>query len=329
MAEKNVKKNGTYVLGVDLGGTKILAAVVSKDGKVISRAKKKTKADSDAQAIMQRMVDCCEEAMEKAKLTAKSILAIGVGSPGPLDPIEGKVLDTPNLNLKNAPIAKFISEKLKIKTFIDNDVNIGTLGEFTYGAGKGKKDIIGIFLGTGVGGGVIINGKLHHGYSLNAGELGHMKLVANGELCGCGQRGCLEAYASKTAMIRKIKEAIAEGKKSILPELIGDNWSKLTSKVFKKCVEEKDPLVVPILEEAAIYTGIGIGSLLNILSPELVVIGGGLCEALPDFFMPIIRNHAEKNSFPIMYKGIKIVPAALGDDAGILGAAALAWQRIK
>ena len=155
-----------------------------------------------------------------------------------------------------------------------------------------------------------------------------MKLVANGEICGCGQAGCLEAYASKTAMIRRLKEAVAKGRKTILLDLINGDWEKLTSKVFKQCVDEKDKLVISILEEAAMYTGIGVGSLLNILSPEMVIIGGGMAEALPDFFMPIIEKYAKENSFPIMHEKVQIVPAALGDNAGVLGAAALAWRSL-
>ncbi|MDX9755838.1 MAG: ROK family protein [bacterium] len=170
-AKKKTKQK--FVVGVDLGGTKMLAAVVSRSGKVISRAKKKTKADQPAVEILKRLVKCCQEAVKDAKLTFKQIEGIGIGSPGPLDPIKGTVLDTPNLNLTNAPITAYLSKTLKCKVFLDNDVNIGTLGEFSYGAGKGNKDVVGIFLGTGVGGGIIINGKLHHGQCLNAGERGH------------------------------------------------------------------------------------------------------------------------------------------------------------
>lgn len=181
-----------------------------------------------------------------------------------------------------------------------------------------------------MGGGIIINGKLHHGHSLNAGELGHMKVVADGgRLCGCGQSGCLEAYASKTAMIKRLKEAVEKGEKTILPSLIGEDWSKLTSKIFKQCVEEHDALVISVMEEAARYTGVAVGSLLNILSPDVVIIGGGMAEAMPDFFLPIIDKYAKVNSFDIMQKDVPIVIGTLGDDAGILGAAALAWQRLK
>ncbi|MGC9326068.1 MAG: ROK family protein, partial [Candidatus Hinthialibacter sp.] len=213
--------------------------------------------------------------------------------------------------------------------FLDNDVNVGTFGEFVYGAGKGCRHLVGIFMGTGIGGGVIIDGKLLHGFSYNAGELGHLKVRAFGAKCGCGDRGCLEAYASKTAMIKNFKKAVKKGKSTILTELIGDNWNKLTSKVFRKAWDANDKLVVQELEGAAKLTGVAVGSLLNVLSPEKVIIGGGLVEALEKELLPIIRENAKKNCFPIISKNVEIVPAALGDDAGILGAAAIAWKRLK
>jgi len=317
------------MLGVDLGGTKILSAVVTESGTIVARSKKKTRPEKPAEDILSRIAACCCEAVEAAGMTLTEIEAVGVGSPGPLDPDTGCVIETPNLNLTGAPIAPYLSKELNIPAFLDNDVNVGTLGEFVYGAGKGKSDIVGIFMGTGIGGGVIVNGQLLHGFSKNAGELGHMKLAAGGAVCGCGQRGCLEAYASKTAMIKRFQRAVKKKKPTILTKLIGDDWTKLTSKVFLQAIEAKDKLVVSTVDRAAKYTGVAVGSLLNILSPEMVIIGGGLVEALGEKVLDRIREFAKKNCFPIVYEGVEIVPAALGDDAGILGAAALAWSRLK
>lgn len=317
-----------FVLGVDLGGTKILAAVVTESGEVISRAKKKTKPERPTEEILERLAKCCRKAVDEAGVSFDSIAGIGVGAPGPLDPDKGIVIETPNVNLTNAHITDFLKKELNVPAFLDNDVNVGTLGEYVYGAGKGKKDVIGIFMGTGIGGGVIINGELLHGFSKNAGELGHMKLVHDGAECGCGQYGCLEAYASKTAMIKRLQNAIRNGAKSVLPDLIGDDWTKLTSKIFLKAFEANDDLVISTVERAAKYTGVGVGSLLNILSPEVVVIGGGLVEALGEPVLEIIRKYARENCFSIVYDGVAIVPAALGDDSGILGAAALAWSKV-
>ncbi len=321
--------NQSYVLGVDLGGTKILAAVITKKGEVLARAKKKTKAQKPGEEILQRIAAVCRDAVEEVGMAFEQIDAIGIGSPGPLDPDQGIVLETPNLNLTNAPICPYLNEQLGVPAFMDNDVNVGTFGEFKFGAGKGHKDVIGIFLGTGVGGGIVVDGKLLHGKSKNAGEIGHMKIHAGGDQCGCGQKGCLEAYASKTAMEKRLKAAIDKGKKSILPDILPKkDWSKLTSKIYVKAVEEKDKLVINELKRAAKNTGIAVGSLLNLFSPEKVIIGGGLTEALEDLFLPIIRETAQKNCFSIMYENCEIVPAALGDDSGILGAAAIAWNRL-
>ena len=316
------------VLGVDLGGTKILAAVVTQSGNIISRAKKKTKPAKPMEDILGRIEACCREAVEASGIPLDHIAGVGVGSPGPLDPVKGIVIETPNLNLTGAPITPYLNQKLNLPAFIDNDVNVGTLGEFVYGAGQGKKDVVGIFLGTGIGGGIIIDGRLLHGFSYNAGELGHMKIRAGGAKCGCGQRGCLEAYASKTALIKRFQRAVKKGTKTILVDLIGDDWSKLTSSVFKKAVEADDKLVIEEITRAGKYTGLAVGSLLNILSPEMVIIGGGLMEALGDRILTLIRQFAQKNSFPIAFDGVQIVPAKLGDDAGILGAAALACRHL-
>lgn len=318
-----------YVVGVDLGGTKMLSAVVDREGSVLSRSKKKTKAQRESDEILERLDACVREAVEASELPMESIAAIGVGSPGPLDPIEGRIFETPNLNLSNAPIAPFLNERTGIPVFLDNDVNVGTFGEFTYGAAKGKQHVIGIFLGTGVGGGVILNGEPFHGASLNAGELGHTKIVAYGDKCGCGDRGCLEAYASKTAMIARIQKRVSKGMKTALTEITGGDWSKLTSSAFVKAVEAKDKIALKEIRRASKYTGVAVGSLINILSPEMVVIGGGLVEALEDMIMPDIRYHAEHNCFQILFEKTEIVPASLGDDAGILGAAALAWKRLE
>ncbi|MDP8246298.1 MAG: ROK family protein [Candidatus Hinthialibacter antarcticus] len=327
MAASAGQKN--HVVGIDLGGTKILSAVVDREGNVLSRAKKKTKAQRTSDEILLRLEECSREAIEASGVPASEIAAVGIGSPGPLDPITGCILETPNLNLSNAPIAPYLIEKLAMPVFLDNDVNVGTFGEFTYGAAKGKQHVIGIFLGTGVGGGVILNGEPFHGASLNAGELGHTKIVAYGDKCGCGDRGCLEAYASKTAMIKRIKKRISKGKKSILTDLTNGDWTKLTSSVFVKAIEANDKITVNEIHRASKYTGVAVGSLMNILSPEMVVIGGGLVEALEAQIMPDIRYHAERNCFPIMSEKCEIVPAMLGDDAGILGAAAIAWKRLE
>lgn len=319
-------ENRRYVIGIDLGGTKVLAGVVDEQGNIIGRGKKKTRAERSPDEILERLADCCRKALDDAGLAMDAIEAIGVGAPGPLDPEKGIIFDTPNLSLNHTPLTPYLTQQFGVPAYLDNDVTVGTFGEFIYGAARGKKDIVGIFMGTGIGGGLIFGGKRYHGASLNSGEIGHIKVKVGGALCGCGQRGCLEAYASKTAIIKQMQRRIAKGKSSIVPELIQGDWSKLSSSVFKAAVERNDKVTVKQLKRAAMYTGVALGSLMNTLSPEAVVIGGGMIEAVGDLLMPIIRENAQRNCFSIMYDHCEIVEAALGDDSGMLGAAALAWE---
>jgi glucokinase len=317
------------VLGIDLGGTKILAAAIDKDGQVLSRSKRKTKAQRGPGEALDRMAECAQDAARAAGLEMTDIIAAGVGAPGPLDPIRGIIIDTPNLKFVNLPLKDELEARISVPVFVDNDVNLGMFGEFVYGAARGVQHAIGLFVGTGVGGGVIIDGKLHHGFSLNGGELGHMVLDPDGPTCGCGNRGCLEAFASRTAIQREIEAAVKAGKKTVVPKLVNGDLSQITSNVLKKAIEQDDTVVEEILKSVCKYLGIGVGSLLNILSPEVVVLGGGVVEAMPDFFIERVKKQAFKIAFPVCCENVRIVASALGDDAGILGAGALARQRLS
>ncbi|HOE10206.1 MAG TPA: ROK family protein [bacterium] len=324
----NVNRQDRPVLGIDLGGTKILAAVVDPDGKVLSRSKRKTKSEKGPADVLDRMAACAREAVEEAGLQMSDIASAGVGAPGPLDPIRGIIIDTPNLKFVDVHLKDELESRISVPVFVDNDVNVGTYGELVYGAARGVQDVIGLFVGTGLGGGVIINGRLHHGFSLNGGELGHMILDPDGPVCGCGNRGCLEAFSSRTAIQREIEFAIRAGKSSIIHELVKGDMSQITSSVLKKAFEANDPVVEKVLKTACEYLGIAVGSLLNILSPEVVVLGGGVVEALPELFVKQVRKKAFKIAFPICCKNVRVVASELGDDAVILGAAALGRERL-
>lgn len=326
-ATKTECKDERVVLGIDLGGTKILSAVITGSGEILSRAKKKTRSQLSTDEILQRLLACAQSAIEKSEVPIEKISAIGIGSPGPLDPVKGIVLHTPNLNFVNTPLAPFLQENLGKPAFLDNDVNIGTLGEFVYGAGKDKNDVVGIFLGTGIGGGIVINGEMLHGKSFNAGEIGHMKVKAGGAICGCGQSGCLEAYASKTAMVNRFKKAVEKGKKTVLTEMIGEEWTKLNSTTFYKAYQQNDRLVVDEIHRAAKYCGIAAGSLINVLSPEMIIFGGGIMQEFGPVLLERIKMHAKKNCFEMIYDTVEFSTASLGDDSGILGAAALALRK--
>ena len=320
----------SHVVGVDMGGTKILAAVVDAEGNILNTSKIPTQAKSKTSVVINRIADCIREVIDKSPVDADSIGAIGIGAPGPLDPDTGVVIFAPNLGWKDVPLKTELETRVDIPTFVDNDVNVGTLGEHTFGAGRGVKNIVGIFVGTGIGGGIILNGKLFHGASRTAGEIGHIIVKAGGPRCGCGNRGCLEALASRTAMTKEFKKAIEKkGKKSILSNLTGGDLGLIRSGVLAKALHSNDKLTKKVFKNATKYLGIGIGSIVNFLNPEMIILGGGVVEAVGDKFLNDIRKATDKYALPDTLKGVQIVGAQLGDNAGVLGAAALAKQRLK
>lgn len=324
------KKNHTVdrpVIGIDLGGTKILAAVVAPGGKIRGRAKTKTRRESGPAAVIARMVDCARKALHDAGLRESDVAAIGVGAPGPLDPDTGVILDTPNLGWKRVPLAQKLKRAFQIPVFIDNDVNVGTLGEFLYGAARGSRHAVGVFVGTGIGGGVILDGKIYHGFNKNAGEVGHMVLLADGPRCGCGRKGCYEALASRTAIMRDIVHQARAGKGQRRTRELFLGKKPVSSNDLRKCVKRGDAMVIRTLGRAARYLGIGLGSLINLFSPEIIVLGGGVPEALGVAFLERTRTYALRYALPKAGQRVRIVRAALGDDAGVLGAAAMAWRR--
>ncbi|MDE0554413.1 MAG: ROK family glucokinase [Candidatus Poribacteria bacterium] len=316
------------VIGVDMGGTKILSAVIDAEGQILGTAKVPTKADKGAAEVIDRIADCIRKAIDKSGVDSESIQAVGIGAPGPLDPATGVVIFAPNLGWKDVPLKAELEARVGFSTFVDNDVNVGTLGEHVFGAGRGVQNVVGIFVGTGIGGGIILNGKLFHGASKTAGEVGHIIVKAGGPRCGCGRRGCLEAIASRTAMTKQFQKAILKkGKKSVISKLTGGDLRAIRSGVLAKAVRLNDKLTLKIFKKVTKYLGIGIGSIVNFLNPEMIVLGGGVVEALDDTFLDDIRAAAKKYSLPNTLDGVQIVRAELGDNSGILGAAALARQR--
>jgi len=322
-------ESSKYVIGVDLGGTKIYSTVVDDKGKILASARKKTKAELGFKSVVTRIAKCIEEAVAKAGIDYETqVLTIGIGSPGPLDLTEGKIIETPNLKWKDAPLRAKLEERLNKKVTIDNDCNVGILGEYAYGAGHGAKHMIGLFIGTGIGGGIIIDGKLLHGYNQNAGELGHVILDPNGPLCGCGVNGHLEAFASRLAIEREIRVAELHG----IPTKIfenGDKTERIRSKRIAEAFAAGDAAVKPAVIKSATYVGYAVASFLNIFNPQVVVIGGGVVEAIGEPYVKVVRETAENNVFEIARRNVKIVEAELGDDSAALGAAVLAWDSIE
>lgn len=320
----------TNVVGVDMGGTKILAAVVDAEGNILATAKIPTQAKNSTSNVIDRIADCIREAFQESGVAADSIQAIGIGAPGLLDPETGIVIFAPNLGWKDVPLKTELEARIGIPTFVDNDVNVGTLGEHAFGAGRDVQNLVGIFVGTGIGGGIIMNGEPFHGASKTAGEIGHIIVKADGPKCGCGNRGCLEALSSRTAMAKQFQKAILKkGKKSILTKLTDGDLGVIRSGILAKALRSKDKLTLKVFKDATKYLGVGIGSIVNFLNPEMIILGGGVVEALDDKFIDDIRKAAKKYALPDTLKGVQIVKAQLGDNAGVLGAAALARQRLR
>ena len=322
--------NDDYVVGVDMGGTKILAAVIDAKGEIVQQAKRATKPKKGPEEVIERITRCIREAIDSAELNPSQIRAIGIGSPGPLDPETGVIIFAPNLGWSNVPLKAKLEANLSIPTFVDNDVNVGTLGEYAFGAGQGVKNLVGIFVGTGIGGGIILDGKLFHGVNKTAGEVGHMIVEAKGPRCGCGNFGCLEAVASRTAITRDLQKAILKkGKKSKLTELNGGNLDLIRSKAIARAVKQGDKPTIKVVQRAAKYLGISVASIVHFLNPEMVVLGGGVVEAMGDSLLDPIRHAAAEYALPTTMDGVQIVAATLGDNAGVIGASVLARERLS
>jgi len=249
-----------------------------------------------------------------------------VAVPGPLDLKEGVVIDTPNIGFKNYPLRKFLQEAFNCKVSLENDVNAGVYGEFRAGVAKGFSNIVGVYPGSGVGGGMILDGRLYRGSRGSAGEVGHMRIQDGGRLCGCGRYGCLETLSSKNALARDLVALAATGKAPTIQEGAGTDFVKIRSGLIKKSIKAGEAEVIALVKRSAYYLGIGLANLVNIFDPELVVLGGGLMEKLSEDIVPVAEKSMREHAMPGMVKNVKLVVATLGDDSVITGCAWLAAE---
>ncbi|MCX8131078.1 MAG: ROK family protein [Clostridia bacterium] len=314
---------GKRMICLDIGGTKVLGAVFDENNNILYRIKKKTKADKGYEKVEETIIKVVEELIKEAGMNISDISALGAGAPGVINEDTGEIIYAPNIPWKNYNIKKIIEDKFGVPFAIANDVNAGTLGEWKYGAGVGKKNIVGLFVGTGVGGGLVINNRLYTGSKHAAAEIGHMVLNTEGPYCNCGQRGCLEAYSSKIAMMREIRIQIARGSKTILKDLLGEETAVLKSKILKKAIDAKDELAVEVLDRAVYYMAAASGSLVNIFNPDMIILGGGVIEALGEYILPIFKGYVKRFAWPQAFEGMEIVQSKLGDDAVMYGALAM------
>jgi glucokinase len=318
-----------YVIGVDVGGTKIYSGVFDSSMERIGTARVSTKAQRGSDAVIDRIVRCVSDAIDECDLSLKQIKGIGIGAPGPVDPETGRVIFAPNLGWENVPLKKELEKQLGKSVFVENDCNICTIGVYETELKSKPRNMVGIFIGTGIGGGLILNGELYSGFNRTAGELGHMVLEVKGPKCSCGNNGCFEALASRTAIFRTIQNAVKEGQKTILTDMLGPDLEDLRSGDLRKAIRRGDKFVDHVVEEAAEYTGIAVANLINIFNPEVVVLGGGIIEALENEMLAIVVETATDYALAGTAKGIEIIASKLGDDAGIVGGAVLARRETK
>ena len=312
-----------YWVGFDLGGTKMMAAVFDRKFKVRGRARKKTKGAEGASAGVARIIQTIEEALAEAKLPATALAGIGIGCPGPLDLNKGIVLESPNLGWKNVELKALLEKRFKCRAEIANDVDAGTFGEYQFGAGQQERCVVGVFPGTGIGGGCVYEGALLRGKVGSCMEIGHLQVQSNGRLCGCGRRGCLETVASRLAIAAECAAAAYRGEAPYLYKHGGTDLAEIRSGVLAEAIRAGDRVVEDIVRQAARQLGLAVAMAVNLLAPDIVVLGGGLVEALEDIFTEEVRKTVQKRAMTSLGRNVRIAAARLGDDAGVMGAAAL------
>ena len=310
--------------GIDVGGTKISVGLVDGSGEILTREKDPAPQGATAQKILTQTIKLLKKVLTKKELKPSHLTAIGIGIPGLVDASQGNILVTPNINLSGFPIKRILEKKLQVKVAVGNDVNLGLLGEQWRGAAKGVKNVVGLFPGTGIGGAIILNGNLVTGAQGIAGELGHMIMDIEGPLCSCGNRGCLEALASRWAIERDIRQAIKDGRTSVITSLTKGRLRVIKSKYLKEALQKKDALITSLMKNVSRILGKACVSLRHIFNPEMIVLGGGVIGACGDFVVPRVIKVMTADSFFSGLDDCRVVEAQLGDDAVILGAAALA-----
>ena len=322
-------KKSDYVVGVDFGGTKIYAGLFTANLNLVGTSKMTTKAMRGQGAVLDRIARCVKDVVDECDLTMGNVRAVGIGAPGVVDPETGRIIVAPNLDWKDVPFEKELEKRLDVPVVLQNDANAALVGIYEEEFASKPRHVVGIFVGTGIGGSLIINGELYSGHNHAAAEIGHMTIAIDGPKCGCGRLGCLEAFASRTAIYLRLKAAVDEGQKTVLTEMLGDKLEGLRSGDLRKAIQKGDKFVAKCVEDAAEHIGISVGSLLNLLNPEVVVLGGGLIEALSDVMMPRITKVALARALTGTAEGVQIKDSMLGDKAGIYGAAILARRRTK
>ncbi len=318
------KSSGKPVIGIDLGGTNMQIGAVNAASKITGRSKKKTRATEGLSKVVERICDGVQEACGEAGIKVKDCGALGIGAPGAINPHDGVVLMAPNLRWTDVPLADILRKKLGIPVVVDNDVNVAVLGEHRLGAGKGYSDMVGIWLGTGVGGGFIFNNQLYYGANFTAGEVGHTMLFPHNPP---GSRK-VEDNCSRTAVVDRILRLI-RNHKSIIPELADNNLSEVRAKTVSMAYAKKDRVTVDVIHNVAELLGVVCSTYVTALSLPLVVLGGGLSEAMGEDLAKPVREHTRRLVFPESLRRVEVVCTKLEADAGLLGASIMARELLE
>ena len=325
------RKKQRYIIGIDLGGTNIVAGAMPEDGsREIAMRSQPTHAELGADVVAARIIqiigDVITVTMAETGAARSDFAGIGIGAPGPLDREKGLVIVAPNLGWRNFPLRDLIADGVGLPATLDNDANCATLGEWWCGAAKGGRNVVGLTIGTGIGGGLILDGRLYHGASDVAGELGHTTIDSTGRRCKCGNYGCLEAYASGPNIAERAREAIASDETSLLRDLVGGQLDLITAQTVYDAATRGDEIAREVVRDTAKFLGIGVANLLNIFNPDVVVIAGGVTQAGDALFEPM-RAEVRRRAFKPAVEACRIVAATLPGTAGVVGAVATFKQQ--
>ncbi|MCA1754708.1 MAG: ROK family protein [Spirochaeta sp.] len=319
---------GRYLMGFDMGATKMLCAVLDDTYNVIAKNKVKTKGSGNDE-IFSTICRCIDECLAKLPSDAPHLDGIGIACPGPIDEVNGIVRSAPNVGVAEFPLRRLLEERYAVPVLLENDVNAGVFGELVAGAARGKQHVIGLFPGTGLGGGIIMNGELYAGATGGAGEIGHMTVQSDGRLCGCGGYGCLEALASRSAIAKDAVAAAAGGDAPALYAEVGTDLKKVTSGVLRRAIDGGDVVVKRMVERAAYFLGVGMANCVNIFNPELIVIGGGLVEKFGSEYLGVAEGVMRERAMSSLADTVVVAAAELGDYAAVIGAAARLAEKLE
>jgi glucokinase len=315
-----------FIIGIDLGGTNIAAGAMPTDGtREIAMRMSPTHAEEGSEAVVERIVTMIEDVITHTRAETgadrSDFLGVGIGSPGPLDRARGIVIESPNLGWHDFPLRDKVASRVDLPATLDNDANCATLGEWWCGAAKGGRNVVGITIGTGIGGGLIFDGKLYHGSSDGAGEIGHTTIDPTGRRCKCGNYGCLEAYASGPAIAERAREELEVDGDSILLEMVEGDVRRITAQTVYEASKRGDQVALGVVRDTAHFLGVGLSNLINVLNPDIVVVAGGVTQAGDQLFDPL-RAEVRRRAFKSAVDACRIVPGALPLSAGVVGAVA-------